>query len=89
MCSIPLCVIIYHRDWEHAASGAVVEALVDGRLVLRSGYPYAPRSYAAGPLCTAFSFFRQLQIRSTPHRRQSPLLAREEIGREMAGKFCL
>jgi hypothetical protein len=51
------------------------------RLVLRSGCPYAPRPYAAGPLCTAFSSFRQLQRRSTPRRHQRPLLAREETGK--------
>jgi hypothetical protein len=54
------------------------------RLVLRSGYPYAPWPYAAGPLYTALSSFRQLQRHSTPRRRQSPVLGREEIGREMA-----
>jgi hypothetical protein len=56
----------------------------DPRLVLRSGCPYAPRSYAAGRLCTALSSFRQLQRRSMPRKRQSPLLAREEIERELA-----
>jgi hypothetical protein len=39
---------------------------------------------ATGPLCTALSPFRQLQRRSTPRKHQRPLLAREEIGREMA-----
>jgi hypothetical protein len=50
---------------------------------VRSGYPYAPRPYT-GPLCTALSFLSQLQRRSTPFKRESPLLAKEEIGREMA-----
>jgi hypothetical protein len=67
----------------------VSKQMVDGTLVLRSGCPCAPRPYAAGPLCTALSSFRQIQRRSTPRKRQSPLLAREEIGREMTGKFCL
>jgi hypothetical protein len=44
---------------------------------------------ATGPLCTALSSFRQLQRRFTPRRRQRPLLAMEEIEREMAGKFFL
>jgi hypothetical protein len=42
-----------------------------------AGCPDAPRPYAAGPLCTALSSFRQLQRRSTPYRRQNSLLARE------------
>jgi hypothetical protein len=33
--------------------------------------------------------FCQLQRRSTPRRRERPLLLREEIGREMADKFRL
>jgi hypothetical protein len=44
---------------------------------------------ATGPLCTTLSSFRQLQRRYTLLKRQRPLLEREEIGREMASKFCL
>jgi hypothetical protein len=40
-------------------------------------------------MCTALSFCSQPQRRSTPRRRRRPLLAREEIGWEMADKFCL
>jgi hypothetical protein len=37
-----------------------------------------------GLMPNAVSSFHQLQRRSTPRMRQRPLLAREEIGREMA-----
>jgi hypothetical protein len=64
--------------------------MLDIRLVCSSGFPYAPRPLSHSPsVHHFFSFFHHLQRHYKPCRCQRPLLTREEIGREMAGKFSL